>query len=514
MEKIYVSCTRGVEKLLEGLKPGKSCGPDGLHPRILKELSRELAEPLANLFQQSLDQGYLPSDWKSANICPLYKKGDRGVPSNYRPVSITSIPCKLLEHIVASELMGHVELYNLLSPAQHAFRKRHSCETQLLLTANDWAKAIDEGKQTDMFIMDFEKAFDTPPHELITAKLRSFGASVQVMNWVHDFLVGRSQSVVVNGAKSSAKNVGSGVPQGSVMGPILFSLYINDLANNTKSTVRLFADDCVCYRTVKSDKDRHELQQDIDNIAEWARTWSMRFQPTKCNTMAITNKKKPISNNYTLEGVKMDPVDQIKYLGVTISKDMNWTKHITNTCNKANSVLGLLKRNLNNCDQKVKQRAYEGLVRPTLEYASTVWDPHTIKLKDQIEKVQKSAGRFITGNYTHEHGQSSIIRQELDWKTLVDRRKDNRLIMYYKAMKQQATVPPVRQLSKQSHTSNRTHEYYRRPLPVRTNVYRYSFIPRTLVDMNAINPTLIRRAEMGALSTHITTFSSTIRATV
>ena len=173
MDDIVVSKDR-VTKLLEGLNPTKALGPDELHLRVLKELATELCPVFAHLFQQSNGTGEIPREWSVANICPLFKKSDRSLACNYRPVSLTCVPCKLLEHTVCSHIMAHLDEYNLLSERQHAFRKRHSCETQLTTVINDWAKLLDNRGQVDTFILNFEKAFDTPPHEFIKSKLFSY----------------------------------------------------------------------------------------------------------------------------------------------------------------------------------------------------------------------------------------------------------------------------------------------------------------------------------------------------
>ena len=189
----------GVTKLLKSLNPSKALGPDELHPRVLKELAMELGPVFAHLFQQSIDTGEIPKEWSLANICPLFKKGDRSLARNYRPVSLTCIPCKLLEHIVCSNIMAHLDEHELLSDRQHAFRKWHSCETQLTTVINDWAKILDKKGQVDTFILDFEKAFDTPPHELLKSKLFSYGIGGTTLNWINAFLCFRQQRVVVNG---------------------------------------------------------------------------------------------------------------------------------------------------------------------------------------------------------------------------------------------------------------------------------------------------------------------------
>ena len=262
---------------------------------FLKDLATELGPVFAHLFQKSLDTGEIPKEWSLANICPLYKKGDRALACNYRPVSLTCVPCKLFEHIVCSNIMAHLDEYKFLSDRKHAFRKRHS-ETQLTTVINDWAKILDNGGQVNTFILDFEKAFDTPPHELLKSKLFGCGIGGNTLKWIDYFLCYRQQRVVVNGAKSDWAPILSGIPQGNVFGPLLFSLYINNISTNFDSEIRLFADDCVCYREIKDTEDTLKLQKDIDQLGCWTRKWGMRFQPVKCNMMQIakeTNQKDP-----------------------------------------------------------------------------------------------------------------------------------------------------------------------------------------------------------------------------
>ena len=186
--------------------------PDELHPRVLNELATELGLVFAHLFQKPLDTGEIPKEWSLANICPLYKKGDRALACNYRPVSLTCVPCKLLEHIVCSNIMAHLDEYKLLSDRQYTFRKRHSCETQLTTVINDWAKIFDNGGQVDAFILDFEKAFDTPTYELLKSKLFGCDIGGKTLKWKDSFLCYRQQRVILNGAKSDWAPVLSGVP--------------------------------------------------------------------------------------------------------------------------------------------------------------------------------------------------------------------------------------------------------------------------------------------------------------
>ena len=211
------------------------------------------------------------------------------------------------------------------------------------------------------------------------------------LKWIDSFLCDRQQHVMVNGVKSDWAPVLSGVPQGTVLRPLLFSLYINDIIEDIDSEQRLFADDCVCYREIKDTEDTVKLQEDIDRLGCWARSWGMRFQPAKCNIMQITRKRiKKINASYSLEETVLENVEKIKYLGVTITNDLKWNTHVSNICTKANMTLGSL---------DVKESAYKGSVRPVLEYGSSVCDPQSILLQDELEKVQKRAARFVTGNY-------------------------------------------------------------------------------------------------------------------
>ena len=485
----------GIIKLLKGLNPSKASGPDGINPRVLKELSTELGPLLTHLFQQSLDKGEIPKDWSMANICPLYKKGDRALASNYRPVSLTCICSKLLEHVVCSNIMGHLDEYSILSDRQHAFRKFHSCETQLCTVIDDWSKNLDRGERVDIFIMDLEKAFDTPPHELLKAKLYRYGIRGKTLNWIDSFLCFRSQCVVVNGTKSGWSSVVSGVPQGTVLGPILFSLYINDMITDIQSEIRLFADDCVCYRPIHSENDRKILQSDIDKLGKWARKWGMRFQPVKCNMMTLSRKRVTKNHTtYSLEGSILETVSSIKYLGVTITSDLKWNKHVGNICLKASRSLGLLRRNLGKCPQNVKETAYKGLVRPILEYAGCVWDPSCVNLQQELEKVQSRAARFVTSNYNYDPGSMTAIMNQLKWKPLKVRRKDSRLILLYKGLNGEAKIP-IDDLVKPSRKCKSHHDMSFRIPYARTECYKSSFIPNTIRDWNSLPAQVIASAE-------------------
>ena len=269
--------TEGVQKLLAHVNPSKASGPDNIPNRILEECANQLAPSLSIIFQLSIDSGELPNDWREANISCIFKKGDKHLAENYRPVSLTSVPSKLLEHIICKHILKHLETNKILTSLNHGFRSGYSCETQLLTTLNDFMKEYDKGNQTDVAILDFSKAFDTVPHKKLLHKLEQYGIEGCILAWLKDFLTNRKMKTVVEGEKSDDVKVDSGVPQGTVLGPLMFLCNINDLPDTVKSLVRLFADDCLLYRTIKSQSDHEKLQQDLNNLQKWADTWGMSF---------------------------------------------------------------------------------------------------------------------------------------------------------------------------------------------------------------------------------------------
>ena len=485
MSNIHIT-QNGINKLLSNINPHKASGPDGIHGKVLKECKDNISPILTIIFNKSLELGKLPLDWKHANICPVYKKGDKHDAINYRPISLTCICCKIMEHVISSNIMSFLETNNILYDLQHGFRSSRSCETQLISFIQNICQSLNKKIQTDIIIMDFAKAFDKVPHKHLLYKLNYYGINNTTVNWISDFLGDRTQTVALEGIMSEKVPVTSGVPQGTVMGPILFLIYINDFADYIQhSTLRLFADDSIIYKEINNENDAKLLQSDLEAAGRWETDWLMHFHPDKCNILSITQKKNPINFLYKLHNHDLEKVQSAKYLGVTIQNNLKWDKHINSITNKANQSLGFLRRNLKINSSKAKDHAYKAIVRPKLEYSSSVWDPHTKCQKDQIEKVQRRAARFTTNRFHNTSSVSNMIHS-LNWPSLEIRRTRARLIMFYKIIHQNVAIYPVNLLFPADPRTRYSSIYGYKIISTTTDQYKYSFFPRTVSQWNLL----------------------------
>ena len=390
-----------VLKKLKALRVDKSPGPDGLHPRVLKELAEQLALPLSLVFTKSVKEGYLPYQWKRANVCPIFKKGNRSDPANYRPVSLTSIVCKIMERIISESIMEHTKANDLQCPQQHGFTSGKSTVTNLLEATNIWTEALGHQAPVDIIYLDYAKAFDTVPHERLCRQVETFGIRGHVLHWIRSFLTGRVQRVAVNGQYSSWREVTSGVPQGSVLGPLLFTLFVSDIPSIVDNFCSLFADDTKLFTAMYDENyDRYtsSLQTDLNQLQRWTEEMQMRLHPDKCKVMHL-GKNNP-RTEYTL--LKSDgtvhPLSTTaaeKDLGVTIDEELKYSKHIQTQINKANRTIGALKQSYKYMDKTSFLMLYKSLIRPHLEYASPVWSARTKHDQDALESVQRRATRLV-----------------------------------------------------------------------------------------------------------------------
>ena len=383
-----------VKLKLNKLNPNKAQGPDAIPARMLKELSDELAEPLSILFNKSVETMTIPDDWKVATVTPIFKKGTRTDPGNYRPVSLTCITCKILESYIRDAIVQYMTENSFYAKCQHGFRNNRSCVTQLLEVMEDFTQMIDKGEDIDVLYLDFKKAFDSVPHQRLLLKMKAYGITDNILNWTENFLTNRKQRVKVNNCLSKEAAVLSGIPQGSILGPILFTIFINDLPQTVTNICKIFADDTKLYCSPKS---YDKMQQDIDSLLLWSDTWNLHFNVSKCKVLHI-GKTNP-EHNYKMnngEGViNVTKCEEEKDLGVTFDKKLVFDKHINNVVNKANQRLAIIKRTFSYLNKDIFLRLYKALVRPLLEYGLPAWYPRLIRQSITIEKVQRRATKLI-----------------------------------------------------------------------------------------------------------------------
>ena len=326
-----------VGTIFSALDTNSSMGPDGLHPHLLRSCSEALAYPLYTIFCKSLAEGSLPAEWKTSLVVPIFKKGSRYDPLNYRPISLTSVPGKCMERLICREIHQFLEANEVLSDEQFGFRPGRSTDDQLLLTYNDVTKSLDGGLVSDLILFDFSKAFDMVCHSVLLEKLSCLGFRDQVIDWIRDFLVGRTMKVIVKDAQSETAEVLSGVPQGSVLGPVLFLLFINYVAANLTCKYKIFADDLKVYTCIDPNADSEEqmsdFQHDVRRLHETASSWGLKMNLRKCAVLRFRRRFHPIvAPAYTLEGNPIPVVASQTDLGIIIDDTLKFHEHACPNC--------------------------------------------------------------------------------------------------------------------------------------------------------------------------------------
>lgn len=405
--------------------------------------------------------------------------------------------------------MEHLENFQILVDYQHGFQKGRSCEKQLVITIEDIARHLNNKEQVDLLILDFSKAFDTVPHQRLCSKLEHYGIRGGIHRWIKTWLTERKQCVVVDGEQSEHCRVKSGVPQGTVLGPLMFLLYINDIGENINSKLRLFADDSLLYLAVSTETHCEKLQKDLDTLVNWAETWQMKFNAEKCYVLRITTNRKPIKYEYKMRGHILKAVEHNPYLGVELTNKLSWDNHINNIVSKASRSLGFLRRNLHKCPETIKKQAYIALVRPHLEYASSAWDPYYNKHINQLEMVQRRSARFIKRNYSREPGTVTKLMQELQLQPLQVRRKISKLTLLHKALHQKVSIPLPVYIQQPSRKTRQYHHRRFMRLGSSNDKYKYSFFPRTLTDWNNLPGKFIDTEDSEKFKASITSYFDT-----
>lgn len=434
---------RCVQKKLKHINTRKGAGPDGVHPVFIANCFSELAQPLTLIYNKSLKTGVFPQKWKMAKVVPVYKSDDSTAISNYRPISILSAFAKIFEALLSPYFQKHLRLY--LSDNQHGFVSRRSTNTNLVPFTELLIHAIDQGHQADVIYTDFSKAFDKVSHKVLINKLRAYGISGSLLGWISSYLMFRVFSVVVNGYQSDLQTVSSGVPQGSLLGPILFNFFINDIPECFKfSEVFMYADDLKFVKIVESDRDARNLQSDLNRLILWCKSNGMLLNAKKCYHVKFTRKTQALSHAYYVDSHEISEVENVKDLGVTFDKKMTFVPHLDNVIKRSSKMLGFMLRNSKGFrDNRTKILLYNSLVRSIIEYCSVVWRPHYANQALRLERCQK---RFVW-HLAFLNGIAKKIRsykcrlERFNMKTLQHRTRINEAMFASKILQHQIDCP-------------------------------------------------------------------------
>ena len=474
---------------LSKLNTSKSQGPDELNPKLLFELRSELCKPLTTLFNVSIQTGLIPQDWRDASVAPLHKKGSKNKSENYRPVSLTSIISKLLESIVKDSLVKHLDKNALIRNSQHGFTSGKSCLSNLLEFFEEVTKTLDRGEAVDLVYLDFAKAFDTVPHCRLFKKLEAHGLGGNVLNWIKGWLSNRRQKVCIEGESSDWARVTSGVPQGSVLGPVLFLIYINDIDENLISTIGKFADDTKICKNVSSTEGVQKLREDLEKLGNWANDWQMSFNTDKCSIIHLGNKN--LKHRYSLCGSVLRDSTKERDLGIIVDSSMKFSEQCNSAIKNANSTLGLFRRTIKCKSQNIITKLYKALVRPKLEYCVQAWRPFLKTDIENIEKVQRRATKMIEDCKSLKYEDRLI---QIGLTTLDERRTRGDLIEVFKMIKGLNKADYRRFFTIVNNSRTRGHRYKIVKNRSRLNIRKYFFSQRVVNEWNAL-PDIVVESE-------------------
>ena len=428
-----------VYHLLHGLSSNKATGVDKISSKIIKIAAPAISDSLTYIFNQAITLSLFPHEWKTARVIPLYKNGQRNLPGNYRPISVLPVISKIMERILYDQLYNYLTKFELLSDSQFGFRKFLSTATALLNCTNDWYMNLDRKMFNIVVLIDLKKAFDTVDHQILLKKIELYGIKGQALSFLESYLSNRNQKCQIQGSVSSEKLIKCGVPQGSILGPLFFLLYINDLPQCLdKTKPRLFADDTNLTVSGDSITDLETaVNSDLEKLRKWLIANKLSLNVAKTEFMLIGSKQmiKNISNlqlNVKIENESIKQVYESKTLGVTIDQHLSWKTNTENICKKITSGISALRRLKEFADKQTLLSVYNAIVRPYFDYCCEVWDVFGETQSKRLQKLQNRAARIIL-NMSNDIDHS-VALQALGWKPLKTERKKSKAKIMYKLL--------------------------------------------------------------------------------
>ena len=442
-----------IKAFLANININKACGPDEIPGIVLKMCSDSVALPLSIIYKLIYNTGSLPSQWKLSNVVPIFKKGDSKQVSNYRPISLLCIASKIMERIIHEETT--LKVLHLIDRRQHGFFPNRSCATNLIQLIDDVAQSLHKNIDTDIIYFDFAKAFDTVSHDIILHKLKTkFKIDGRLLNFFQDYLKNRKQRVVLDNTISDILDVYSGVPQGSILGPLLFILFINDIYDriDPSTGICLYADDTKIWKSISSENDCKILQTDVNGLQDWCTDNKMSFNIEKCHALTVKatdyllTDELPFSKiYYFLDDKIIDYSLQQRDLGIIMNAKLNFQDHHQAIITKAYQLLGLTKRSCHFVTDKKRRRSlYLAMVRSQFEHCCTIWAPKLQNNIDKFEKVQKRAIKWILRQEYYSYSTYYSKCKETDLLPLSKHFELNDLLFFHKIINQQIDIrlPP------------------------------------------------------------------------
>ena len=494
--------------IISALNPNKSHGCDNISIKMIQICKNQIVSPLTFIFVTCMNLGVYPDLWKMSNVCPVHKKESKNVLKNYRPISLLPIFSKIFEKIIYNSLYGYITHNKLLNQCQSGFQKGDSCVSQLLKITNDIFRNLDSDPSTDTrsIFLDMSKAFDKVWHEGLLYKLRVYGIHGDIYNLLTNYLMGRQQRTLINGQVSGWKPITAGVPQGSVLGPLLFLLYVNDLPDKLLCSPKLFADDVSLndhMNNIAASTER--LNQDLNNIEEWAHQWKMLFNPDlnkPANEVIFSNRGNTNLPKLFFAGNTINTVKYHKHLGLILDSRLDFNQHLKEKIGKANTGIFMIRRLYRYLPRKTLLNVYKAFVRPHLDYCDIIYhrpcldslfqnnvspisyNPNML-FTDKIESVQYNAALAITGCIRGTSKEK--IYNELGIESLYNRRTFHRLLYLYKIkndllpryLKDEIPNSVVNRFNTRHHRSSW--------ISSRTNKYKYSFFPHSINAWNGLS---------------------------
>ena len=501
-----------VEKIINiisKMNPKKGGGHDGISITMLQLCISEVAIPLQLIFQRCILTGKFPDHWKYANVQPVHKKCNRQIISNYRPISLLPVCSKILEKIVFDHVYSYLSENRLLSKNQSGFRPGDSTIYQLISITTNIYESFEKYDETRAVFLDISKAFDKVWHEGIIHKLKCNGVSGNLLNFLENYLQNRKQRVVLNGTESNWKNIQAGVPQGSVLGPLLFIIYINDLTDNISSDMRLFADDSSIYTRVFGIDETHDkLLNDLETVTNWAHQWKMVFNPS-IDKQAIeiifsTKHNKPTHPSIDLNNVPVARKEFTKHIGMYLDNCLNLSKHIKEAILTAQKGLSLLKYLSKYVSREVLNLSYKLYVRPHLDYGDVIYHNQRKDMMKLLEQVQYKAAIIVSGCW---QGTSLIkLYDELGWESLADRRWVRRMTTFYKIKKGIAPTYLAAHIPVHRIENIVLRDRKMKPPISRTERYDNSFFPFCIKNWNLLDESVKSLPSLLSFKNHLNSF--------